>query len=287
MKNAILIATNGFDGTWPAVEYGAWVAQALGSDVVVLGVVEDDGAGDQTTSSSLEDVLQRAEALLAQKRLSYRIDRQHGTSEEVLPQVAQEVDGILVLGPLGRPLLRRMLVGRSIRGLLESIPTPVLYVPRACLPLRKILICIGGLGYEVTAEHLAVRLGAAAGAQATLLHVAPPVDFDYPTARIERDRWRDLESTDSLLGRNLRASRDAAQAAGIIASTSTRQGDVVEQILAEARSGEYDLICMGSPHGLSGLRHLYEPRVTDEVAERAPCPVLTARFERGKSTASR
>ncbi len=40
MKNVILISTNGFEGTWPAVEYGAWVAQVMNADIVLLGVAE-------------------------------------------------------------------------------------------------------------------------------------------------------------------------------------------------------------------------------------------------------
>jgi nucleotide-binding universal stress UspA family protein len=179
---------------------------------------------------------------------------------------------------LGRPLLKRLLVGRSIRNLLEAVPTPVLYVPRARLPLRKMLICLGGLGYEITAEHIALRLGAAVAAEATLLHVAPPVDFEYPTARLEREHWRDLETTDSMLGRNLRAGLEAARAVGMAASLKARQGDVVEEIQAEVKTGAYDLICMGSAHGIGGLRQLYEPNVTEEVAEQARCPLLTARY---------
>jgi len=42
--------------------------------------------------------------------------------------------------------------------------------------------------------------------------------------------------------------------------------------------GEYDLICMGSPHSAHSLRHLYTPNVTAEVAEAANCPILTARY---------
>jgi nucleotide-binding universal stress UspA family protein len=281
MKNVILISTNGFEGTWPAIEYSAWAAQTIGADILLLGVSESAAEGSNAKQSELEGLLDRAAALFAARGLRHSIDRQAGRCEEVVTRAAQQVDGITVLGPLGRPLLQRLLVGRSIRNLLEAIPTPVLYVPHACLPLQKMLICLGGLGYEITAEHLALRLGAAAGAAATLLHVAPPVDLDYPTARVEREHWRDLESTDGLLGRNLRAGLAAARTAGMTASIKARQGNVVEQILAEMKDGNYDLICMGSPYGFGGLRHLYEARVTDEVAEQTRCPVLTARYEPG------
>jgi len=278
MNNVVLITTNGYEGTWPAIEYGAWVAQAINADIQLLGVAEGIPEGTEPKSSALDDLLGRGAALFDDRRLRYSIERRMGRCEQVVSHAAGDIKGLTVLGPLGRPFLRRMLMGRSIRGLLETISTPVLYVPHACLPLKKMLICVGGLGFEMTAEHLAVKLGVAAGAAATLLHVAPPSDLEYPTARIERERWRDLENTDSLLGRNLRAALETARAAGMTASITARQGNVVEEIVGEMKSGQYDLICMGSPHGVGGLRHLYEANVTDEVAEQAHCPVLTARY---------
>jgi nucleotide-binding universal stress UspA family protein len=81
--------------------------------------------------------------------------------------------------------------------------------------------------------------------------------------------------------RNLRAGLDAARAAGMAAAIKARQGDIVEEIVAEARGGKYDLVCMGSPHGFAGLRQKYEPRVTDEVVEQIHCPVLAARYGQG------
>ena len=278
MNNTILIATNGFEGTWPAVEYGAWVAEMLEADIRLLGIAESETDRPEGRGQPLEAFLERAVALFRSQNLRHSVDRRHGRCEEVVPRASLEVGGLSVLGPLGRPLLKRLLLGRSIRSLLESVPTPVLYVPHARLPLRKMLICLGGLGYEITAEDIALRLGAAAGAEATLLHVAPPVDLEYPTARVEREHWRDLETTDSLLGRNLRAGLEAARAVGMTASLKARQGNVVEEIQAEVKTGAYDLICMGSAHGFGGLRHLYEPNVTEEVAERARCPLLTARY---------
>ena len=41
MKSGFLIGTNGFKGTWPAIEYGAWLAGAMKLKVALLGVTED------------------------------------------------------------------------------------------------------------------------------------------------------------------------------------------------------------------------------------------------------
>jgi nucleotide-binding universal stress UspA family protein len=278
MNEDFLICTNGHEASWPAIEYGSWVAASLGGSVTLLGVAERLPAASMDAKYPLENVFARAVELFEQKGLQYKLDIQNGDAERVIPREAAKRQGIVVLGRLDRPALRRFFSGRSIRPLLAAITSPVLYVPRSCLPLKKMLVCLGGLGYEFNAEQLAIRLGQSSQAQVMLLHVAQVVDLDYPTARAEREHWRDLEKTDSLLGRNVRHALEAARAAGLSAEIKARQGNVVEEILAEVKSGGYDLVCMGSPYSGHGLRHMYGPNVTDEVAERVACPLFTARY---------
>jgi nucleotide-binding universal stress UspA family protein len=163
---------------------------------------------------------------------------------------------------------------------MEKIQGPILYVPEARLPLKKMLISIGGLGYEVAAENLAFEVAVASHADVTILHVITPTDVAYPGTSDMRKHLNDLEDTNTLVGRSLRTALDIAQKAGLNAKATTRQGSVVDEILAEIRKGNYDMVCMGSPYSATGLRQLYTPNVTAEVAEAAHCPVLTARYKR-------
>ncbi len=278
MGTEFLICTNGHESTWPAIEYGAWAALASKAPVTLLGIAEHLPSAPIDAKYPLEDIFSRAVELFEKNGLQYALEVRNGDAEQVIPREAHKRNAITVTGRLARPPLKRFLAGRSIRHLLADIATPVLYVPQSCLPLRKILVCSGGLGYEVSAEQLAIRLGIFSKAQMVLLHVAPPVDLDYPSARLEREQWRDPEKTDSLSGRKLRQARDQARAAGLEAEIRARQGNVVEEILAEIREGQYELVCMGSAHSRHGLRTLTGPNITEEVAERVPCPLLTARF---------
>jgi nucleotide-binding universal stress UspA family protein len=278
MNNEFLIATNGFEGTWPSIEYGGWAAASIGAPVLLLGVAEHLPSAPIDDKYPLEDIFARAVKLFEQNGVKYSLEIRNGEAEDVIPRRAKEGEYVTVIGPLGRPPLHRFLVGRSIRHFMAEIATPILYVPEARLPLKKMLICLGGLGYEVAAEHLAIRVGVISRAEVTLLHVAPPVDLDYPTARAEREHWQDLVNTDTLPGRNLRRALETARAAGLTASVKARQGNVVEEILAEVKGGDYDLVCMGSPYSARGLRQMYAPNVTDEVADSIRCPILAARY---------
>lgn len=278
MENEFLLTTNGYESTWPSIEYGAWMAGILDVPVTLLGVAEHLSRAPIDDAYPLEGIFGRAVELFQQKGLKYSLEVQNGPAEEIIPRQAREKDCTTVIGPLGRPPLRRFLVGRSIRHFMAEISTPILYVRQVHLPLKKMLVCLGGLGYGMNAENFAIRVGVVEKAGITLLHVAPPVDLDYPVARAEREHWQDLIHTDTLTGTTLRRALDAAQAAGLNVALKARRGNVVEQILAEIREGDYDLVCMGSPYSTHGLRQMYATNVTDEVAESADCPILTARY---------
>ena len=277
MIRDILIATNGFRGTWAAIEYVAWLAELMQAKVTLLGVNEKPGAAAIDDYQPLKEMIARVDELFRQKGVQYSLEIQNGQAEHVISERANQGDFLTVVGRLGRSRIRQWLTGRSFRALMEEIKGPMLYVPAVRLPLRKLLISAGGLGYEVDAENLALQLAALSRADVTILHVIPPTDLDYPTTRDVREHMKDLQDTDTILGRSLRKGLEIAQEAGLNANLITRQGHVVEEILAEVRKGNYDMVCMGSRYSAHALRQLYTPNVTAEVAEAANCPVLTVR----------
>lgn len=111
----------------------------------------------------------------------------------------------------------------------------------------------------------------------TLLNVVEPITYDYPTSRQVQEHVEGLVGTDTPQGRNLKTALSEAQAAGVPVEVKVRHGTIVHEILKEIRSGDYDLVGMGSPHSPSGLRHFFLPNVTAEVAEVIDRPVLTVR----------
>ncbi len=280
MKSEFLIVTNGFKGTWSAIEYGAALAQSMRMKITLLGVTEELNPAAIDDHHPLEDIFAQAVALFQKLGVEYSLEIRNGVAEQIIPQVANQGDFITVVSPLGRPQFKRWLTGRSIHPLMEQILGPILYVPEARLPLKKLLITVGGLGYEEAAENIAVQAARATAAEVTILYVVPPTDLDYPSTRGVQDHVSDLAETDTLPGRSLRKAVEIAQQAGLNAKAKARQGNIVEEILAEIQEGDYDLVCMGSSYSAHTLRQYYAPNITAEVAESAPCPVLTARFSK-------
>ena len=280
MTSDILIVTNGTKESFPAVEQGAWLAGVLDSPITLLGINEKPDPAAIDSVNPLEAVFEKAVSLFQAQGARYRLEVRNGGAEKVVPQEARQNDSIVVMAPLGRPQLQRLMAGRSIRHFIEEVEQPLLYVPEARVPVKKILICVGGLGYDVNAEHIAMQVAVKSGAEIVLLHIVPPIDLNYPTAEAVSKNWRHLTETDTPVGRSLRLSLENAKAAGLSASVKVRHGNVIEEILAESHEGNYDMLCMGSSYSVHSLRQMYSANVTSEIMERVSCPVMTARYQR-------
>jgi len=278
----IMIFTNGRPSTFPAIEYGAWLGASLGTSVLLVGLDEAPSPSqiDEETHP-LEAVFAQAVEAFKKAGVKYSLEVLQGHAEEVIPARVKGRDALVVLGPLGRPPLKRLLSGRSFRHIMEQVGAPIVYAPHVKLPIRKVLICFGGLGYEVSAENLALNVAKASRAEIILLTVVPPIDLDYPEARQVRENWERLAETETVAGKSLRRGLESARAAGLNATVKVRNGNVLEEIMAEMKEGNYDLLCMGSPLSSNALRQLYTPNVTAEIAEMDLVPVLTARYARG------
>jgi nucleotide-binding universal stress UspA family protein len=280
MKPEILVTTNGYEKTWSGIEYAIWLGTSMGVPVTLIGIIEQKQRPNiDEEVHPLEDIFSRAVALFKEKKLEYHLEILEGHAEDIIPKKAKEKDFLTVLTPLGRPPLRRLLLRRSFHQLMADIEGPILYVPSACIPPSHILICLGGLGYGVTAEDLGLEIAAKVKSPVTLLHVVPPIGLDYPESRAVRKNMDRLTDTDTLLGHTLRVALDEARSKKLKADLKIRQGNVIEEILAELKGGDYDLVCMGSLYSGHGLRQMYAPNVTAEVAEVIGCPVLTVRFK--------
>jgi nucleotide-binding universal stress UspA family protein len=273
----ISVYTNGHPATWPAIQYAAHLAASTSRSLRLIAV--DERSAGHAGAIPLPSMLEKAQTLCEEFHLALESEIERGQAEEVIPQkVNQAPQGLHVLGPLGRPPLRRLIWGRSFRHIMAKAVGPLLYVPRFLWPPREILICVGGIGYEVTAEKLGLDLAQHLQANVTLLTVIPPADLDYPLVHEIQEHERDLWETNTPLGRALRRGLEQAAARGVQATVHVRHGEVIEQILSEIRERQSQLVCMGSPFSSHSLRHYYMPNVTAEIAESGIVPVLTARY---------
>ena len=277
MITHIQIFTDGGEATREAVRFGAWLAGILRVPALLVGVAEGE-----SDSERLESLFYDAVGMLQEAGAEYSLELYNGPLKRVIAARAGSPDSLAVVGAHDKP--RAWLAkGQFFSDLMEAVPAPLLYVTRARAPVRKVLVCVGGLGYELTSERLGLEIARAAGAEVRFLYVVPPIDLDYPSAKTVRQHQGDLSETETLPGRGLRRALETAREFELSASTRVRNGNIIQEIQGEAREGGYDLVCMGSPYSAHGLRHLYTPNVTAEVAESLQVPLLTARFGQAAS----
>jgi nucleotide-binding universal stress UspA family protein len=269
----LLLCTNGKETTFPALDYGLWLARLLNASVDLLGIVELPGQ-EELVQTVLDETIKKLD--MAQIAHNTLLDK--GRGSEVIGRVAQTKNYLTVIGPLGRPTWQRLLQGRSFRRILERVESPIFYVPTARMQLKQMLICLGGLKYAQSLERMGLHLARLTGAKITLLHVVEPITLDYPTTRQVHGHWKEILSTETPQGHNLRQALEEVRQAGLEAEFKVRHGSIVHEILDEIHHGSYDLLGMGSAYSAHSLRHLYMPNVTAEVAEVVAIPLLSVRL---------
>ena len=131
----------------------------------------------------------------------------------------------------------------------------------------RILLCYDGFPHSQHALEEAVKLAKNSAAEITVLSVVPP------DARATR--------TGGHVGLKPHAHEDVAIAhaylreQGVESEMKMAYGDPVDEIVAAAKAGGYDVIVVGS-RGLGPIGSLLLGSVSQKVAHKAPIPVLVA-----------
>ena len=200
-----------------------------------------------------------------------------GRGSQVIARHTKEHKHITVVSPLGRPAWRRAIQGRSFRRILEKVETPIIYVPKVKFPIRRILVCLGGLGYASSVRNLSAYIANSFGASVTILHVIEPSNLNYPITQELRAKPENIVNTETPQGRNIKKALMFFNEMGIAVELIVRVGSIVREIQAEIEENDYDLVGLGTHYDAHSLRNLYVPNVTAEVAESVETPIITVR----------
>jgi nucleotide-binding universal stress UspA family protein len=140
--------------------------------------------------------------------------------------------------------------------------------------IKSILCPVDRSPSSLQAFSYAIALARWQGARLNLLEVieaaAPPGRSRVPEDHTVPDEAR------AALERDLRRVLTARRAADVRAEIFMRKGNVVQEILAQAKASRADLVVIGS-HGRGGVQRLVLGSVAERVLRLATCPVLTVR----------
>lgn len=269
----ILICSDGTDPADHPTRLGATFAAACSADVTLLGIAEQP-----KDDAPLRSAIESEAAMLRERRMSPdTVIRSGDPIEQIIEQTRAVAYDLVVIGaPRKRTSGLYWRAERTYEAI-KAIPVPVVVATGGRESIKRIVVCTGGKRYIEDAVQLTGKFAQCMGATVTLLHVmAEPPAIYASMVRLEEDLDA-LLSSGSELGRNLKRQKQALEALGVTSDIRIRHGLVLEQIFAEVRAADHDLIVTGSSRAGGPLRHYIMGDVTREIVNRASVPVLVAR----------
>jgi nucleotide-binding universal stress UspA family protein len=279
----ILIASDGSEYAREAALYVMPFAKAAEAEVTLLGIVEGQ-AQEESLQRTLEALRSELEAS-CNCRVTTRI-RRGFADDQILAETDEHFYHLVVIGSRGHRRLRLFSVGSTAQRLARYIKVPLLIVPPGRRQVRRVLICTSGEKPGEVDAAVGGALSALVGAEVTVLHVMSQIPLG-PQAKLddlERDAAALIESG-AREGRHLRRILDILSARGVRREwrkAKIRRGLVLDEILSEAREGNYDLIVIGA-HQVPPdkpwreIRRFLQEDIAGQILKHAHLPVLVVR----------
>ena len=140
--------------------------------------------------------------------------------------------------------------------------------------IKNILCPVDRSPSSLQAFDYAIALARWQGARLHLLEVVESVAS--PGGSVSLKPAEVLSEARAALERDLRQILVSRRASDVKVEIVMREGNVVREILAQARESRVDPVVIGS-HGRGGVQRLVLGSIAEKVLRRATCPVLTIR----------
>ncbi len=268
----ILICSDGSEQAERAIKLGAAIAAGCQAEVTLLGIVEAAG-----TTEPLLESLKRGQALLGDRKIQAELITKAGDPiTEIIKKTEETKYDLVVIGAVRKASRGAFWMSSKSYKIIKEIRPPVLSVAGKTGTVKRILICSGGKPYIDPAVKLAGQIANALRASVVLLHVMPEPPAIYAgLPRMELSLEKLLHSR-SELGLNLGQEKQTLEQLGVQVQVRLRGGSVLEEIMREIETGDYDLVVTGSAPSRF-LRTYILGDVTREIFNRVTCAVLIVR----------
>jgi nucleotide-binding universal stress UspA family protein len=250
--NAILVAVNGEETGWQALEQALEIAQREEAQLRGLHVVSSDVQKDSDKAQAIQaEFNRRCEMAGASGALAIEV----GIPARKICQRAQWADLVvlsLTYPPGPQPLAR---LGSGFRSLVQRCPRPVLAVPGVPSSLDRALLAYDGSPKAKEALFISTYLS---DQWEIPLVVVTVIETGRATSEAQERAQEYLEEH------------------GVQAEFVKESGPVAEAVLRTARTHESNLILMGG-YGFSPVLEVVLGSAVDQVLRESRKPVLTCR----------
>jgi nucleotide-binding universal stress UspA family protein len=271
----ILIAINRSKQSETTLRFAAQIALRTGEPPTVLTVI--DRRADRL-STQADDMLGKAQKILAVPNVKTRVRTGHPT-QEIIREAREGNHDLLIVGEMRANHLARLLLGSPEVGVAEGAPCPVIIVKGITRPIHRILLCDSGAGRSSVLSRFTAQLAELLEGkeEVTVLHVmsqisaGPGVPGQQLRASVD-ELIEEHTPEGELFGRDIQALEQP----GIHPIPKVRHGLVVDEILTEARKGDYDLVVIGVHKGKKWQYFLLED-LARKILMQSDRPVLVVK----------
>jgi nucleotide-binding universal stress UspA family protein len=274
----VLVATNGSSHSEAALRLGTQIARRGCEPLTILTVIKH--RADRPPAPA-DVILARACEIVQPQSLDVRTRVRIGHPATEIVREAEEgnYDLVIVGAKPNRNLVARFLLGSTAVRVVEHAPCPVIVAKGKAGPVQRLLLCDSGAEGPSVVSRFTAQLAdlIRGGEEVTILHVmsqmsaGPGVKGKQLRAGVE-----DLIQEHAPEGELLELDIQALERLGIHARASVRHGLVVDEILEEGRSGDYDLVVIGAYRG-EGWRRILLDDLAHKIIVQLDRPVLVVR----------
>lgn len=270
-KIHMLLYSDGSDVGSQALKLGKRIAKAMAVAVDLLAIARSA----ERNEVSRKEVEATANELRA-SGISVTVYRRPGIMGQQLLEQADALDyDLIVVGSRGRRGLKRLLAGSRACRILGGVATSVLVVKgQERKQIDDILTCSAAGPASQQTVRFAAQLANALDASVTLLHVMSQVALEQNAqgADLEAEA-RELMERDAREGIHLEKMLSILREEGVEAQALIRHGLVVDEIIAEARHGHFDMLVIGA-HTTPDIGGLLSSDLSQQILLAANRPIL-------------
>ncbi len=267
----VLICVSNMPHAHSTVTLGSQVARLLGRPISLLKVITDE-AETETAAFTLEEVQKLIDAPVEETAVSL------GTpAKEILRKAESGSYHLIVVGAHAISNLWDQFLQSVTHKVANQATASVLVARGEPQHLRHLLICTSGYVNSEIVIRNGAALAQAAQAKVTLLHVAESLPGMFTGLDEMEETLPELLQTNTPLAQHLKWASEYLVKAQVSAELRLRRGIAIDELLAEAQEGNYDLIVLGARTEYNLLNSLLMGQVTPKIIDNAPCSVLVVR----------
>jgi nucleotide-binding universal stress UspA family protein len=259
-----------------AVRFGAHIAASVGATPTLITVIRH--ASDRPRA---EAILARAPQLLQPTVAGAHTRVRLGhPAEEIIREAEEGSYNLVIIGERQRhDPVTRFLLGSTAERVVEHAPCPVVIAKGKIGPPLHILLCDSGADSRTLLGRFTAQLAEllTAETEVTVLHVMSQISAGPGVSdRQLRADAEELIEKHTPEGELLEQDIQFLQQRNLHPRPKVRHGLVVDEILAEARSGDYDLVVIGANRG-EGWRRILLDDLAHQIIAEMDRPVLVVR----------